>query len=75
MVSMHWIKWRGKSLLAVAYLEQKTNIGSLEIIGTDEWEKDLKGKIRVEKERGEKKGELRILEDQYEQESWCVMSA
>ena len=75
MVSMHWIKWRGKRLLAVAYLEQKTNIGSLEKIGTDEWEKDRKGKIRVEKERGEKKGELRILEDQYEQERWCVMSA
>ena len=42
---------------------------------TDEWEKDPIGKIHVEKERGEKKGELRILEDQYEQESWCVMSA
>jgi hypothetical protein len=67
--------WRGKRLLAVAYLEQKTNIGSLEKIRTDEWEKDRKGKIRVEKERGEKKGELRILEDQYEQGSWCVMSA
>ena len=54
MVSMHWIKWRGKRLLAVAYLEREKN-GSLEKMVTDEWEKDLKGKIRVEKKRGEKK--------------------
>ena len=74
MVSMHWIKWRGMRLLAVAYLERK-KYGSLGKMVTDEWEKDRKGKIRVEKERGEKKGELRILEDQYEQERWCVMSA
>jgi hypothetical protein len=54
MVSVHWIKWRGKRLLAVAYLERIKN-GSLEKIGTDEWEKDPNGKIRVKKERGEKK--------------------
>ena len=74
MVSMHWIKWRGKRLLAVAYLERITKSESLEKMYVDGWAKSQNERFHVEK-REAKKGELRILEDQYEQESWCVMSA
>lgn len=73
MVSMRWITWRGKRLLAVAYLERITKIGSLDKMCGDEWATGPT-EIPGRKERGQK-GELRILEDQSEQGGWCAMSA